>query len=169
MEGYGGLKTIEALGEHPTQGHLLKKIKKEDGFYVVRDDVFLYYQRGDELIKAPLTAGQGTHKGFIGPELMFGITMGDYFEEPVLLIKTAWGGKDLYCDFRPPKAGNPGYAIPGKPRDMGASFRKMIEEVHQCLDRLDTHFTLFKGRPYELCGFVWFQGWSQPPPAKPEA
>ena len=104
--------------------------------------------------------GQGAGKDRIGPELMFGIGMGDYYEEPVLLIKTAWGGKDLYCDFRPPSAGKPAYEIPGKPRELGASYRKMIEEVHQCLDHLDTDFPKFKGRPYELCGFVWFQGWN---------
>jgi hypothetical protein len=160
MEGYGGLKTIDALGGDPTQGELLRKIKKEDGSFVMRDDVFIYYQRGDKLITAPLTAGQGAHKDFIGPELGFGIVMGDFFAEPVLLIKTAWGGKDLYCDFRPPSAGQPAYAIPGQARALGASYRKMVEEAHQCLDHLDTHFPQFKGRSYELCGFVWFQGWN---------
>jgi len=160
MEGYGGIKTIDELGAHPTQGQLLKKIKRDDGSFVERDDVFLYYQRGKEGIKGPLTVGQGAYKDRIGPELMFGIGMGDYYEESVLLIKTAWGGKDLYCDFRPPSAGKPAYEIPGEPREVGASCRKMIEEVHQCLDQLDTHFPQFKGRPYELCGFVWFQGWN---------
>jgi alpha-galactosidase len=78
----------------------------------------------------------------------------------VLLIKTAWGGKDLYCDFRPPSAGQPAYTIPGAPRELGACYRKMIAEAHLCLDRLDGDFPQFKGRPYELCGFVWFQGWN---------
>jgi alpha-galactosidase len=160
MEGLGGLKTLDALGAHPTQGALLKKIRKEDGSFVERDDVFIYYQRGKEGIKSPLTVGQGAGKDRIGPELMFGIGMGDTYEEPVLLIKTAWGGKDLYCDFRPPSAGKPAYEIPGKPRETGVFYRKMIEEAHQCLDHLDTHFPQFKGRSHELCGFVWFQGWN---------
>jgi len=160
MEGLGGLNTLDALGAHPTHGQLLKKIKKEDGSFVERDDVFIFYKRGNEGIKGPLTVGQGAGKDRIGPELMFGIGMGDYYEEPVLLIKTAWGGKDLYCDFRPPSAGKPAYEIPGKPRELGVYYRKMIEEVHQCLDHLDTDFPQFKGRPYELCGFVWFQGWN---------
>ena len=43
---------------------------------------------------------------------------------------------------------------------MGAYYRKIIQEVHQCLDHLDTDFPQFKGRSYELCGFVWFQGWN---------
>jgi hypothetical protein len=160
MEGLGGAKTLDVLGEHPTQGALLKKIRKDDGSFVVRDDVFIYYKRGDGLIRAPLTFGQGAGKDRMGPELVFGITMGDYLEEPVLLIKTAWGGKDLYCDFRPPSAGKPAYEIPGKPREFGAYYRKMVEEIHQCLDSFDTNFPQFKGRPYELCGFVWFQGWN---------
>jgi hypothetical protein len=160
MEGYGGLATIDELGDHPTQSQLLKKIKKDDGSFVERDDVFIFYQRGDERITKRLTVGQGASNDRIGPELMFGIGMGDYYEEPVLLIKTAWGGKDLYCDFRPPSAGKPAYQIPGKPREVGASYRKMVQEVHQCLDHLETDFPPFKGRPYELCGFVWFQGWN---------
>jgi len=160
MEGYGGLKTFDALGAHPTQGALLGKIRKADGSYVVRDDVFIYYRRGNEEIKAPLTVGMGAGKDRIGPELGFGIGMGDALEEPVLLIKTAWGGKDLYCDFRPPGAGKPPYEIPGKPRETGVFYRRMVEETHQCLDRLDAHFPQFKGRPFALRGFVWFQGWN---------
>jgi len=35
MEGYGGLGTLDALGAHPTQANLLKKIKNEDGSFVV--------------------------------------------------------------------------------------------------------------------------------------
>lgn len=160
MEGYGGINTLDELGDHPTQGQLLKKIKKADGSFVVRDDVFIYYQRGNEGIKGPLTVGQGAHKDRVGPELMFGINMGDYYNEPVLLIKTAWGGKDLYCDFRPPSAGKPAYEIPGKPRELGVFYRKMVEEIHDCLNNLDTNFPRFKGKKYELCGFVWFQGWN---------
>lgn len=160
MEGYGGLGTLDVLAANPTQANLLRKIKKEDGSFVVRDDVWLYYQRGDELVTAPLTAGQGAGKDRIGPELTFGIAMGDYYEAPILLIKTAWGGKDLYCDFRPPGAGKPAYEIPGEPREVGAYYRKMIEETHHCLDHLATHFPQVKGRSYDLCGFVWFQGWN---------
>jgi hypothetical protein len=160
MEGYGGIKTIDELGDHPTLGGLLKKIKKADGSFVERDDVFLYYHRGDQIIHGPLTVGQGAHPDRIGPELMFGIGMGDHYEQPVLLIKTAWGGKDLYCDFRPPSAGKPAYEIPGQSREVGAAYGQMVAEVHQCLDQLETTFPQFQGHPPELCGFVWFQGWN---------
>jgi hypothetical protein len=160
MEGLGGLRTLDALGAHPTQGALLQKIRNADGSYVVRDDVFVFYKRGNETIKAPLTVGMGAGKDRFGPELGFGIGLGDWSAEPVLLIKTCWGGKDLYCDFRPPSAGKPAYEIPGKPRELGASYRKMIEEVRLCLANVDTDFPQLKGLPRQLCGFVWFQGWN---------
>ena len=106
MEGHGGVKTLDRLGEHPTHGYLLKKIKKDDGSFAVRDDVFVSYQKADEKIKRPLSVGMGAWGAdWFGPELMFGIEMGDYFKEPVLLIKTAWGGQSLAVDFRPPSAG----------------------------------------------------------------
>ena len=49
----------------------------------------------------------------------------DHFKEKVLLIKTAWGGKSLYKDFRPPSAGD------GAP---GEYYTKMIQEIRtkQC-------------------------------------
>ena len=51
-----------------------------------------------------VSAGCG---GKIGPEFTFGITMDDAFEEPVLIIKTAWGGKSLFYDYRPRRVLDP--------------------------------------------------------------
>ena len=48
-----------------------------------------------------LAPGFGARGSTIGPELGFGHVVGDAFDEPVLLIKTAWGGKSLQKDFRP--------------------------------------------------------------------
>jgi alpha-galactosidase len=155
MQGYGRITTIDALGLDPTYGHLLKKIKNPDGSFVVRDDVF--YRRAIDAKKL-LSVGCGRDSNFIGPELMFGITMGDYYEEPVLLIKTAWGGHDLYCNFRSPSAGKPAYDVGN--RDIGASYRRMVKDVHSCLDTLDVLFPQLKGLKPELCGFVWFHGWN---------
>ena len=36
---------------------------------------------------------------------MFAHQLDTYFEDPVLIIKTAWGGLSLAEDFRPPSAG----------------------------------------------------------------
>jgi len=161
MEGHAGVKTIDRLAEHPTHGYLLKKIKKDDGSFVVRDDVFVSYQKADEKIKRPLSVGMGAWGAdWFGPELMFGIEMGDHFREPVLLIKTCWGGHSLYGNFRPPSAGKPAYETGYKPEEIGASYHKMVKEVRECLANLDTDFPQLKGLKTELCGFVWFQGWN---------
>ncbi len=79
----------------------------------------------------------------IGPELQFGHVMGDFFEEPVLLIKTAWGGKSLYKDFRPPSSGG----------EVGPYYTQMIQEIREAL-------TALGDRAYEIRGFVWMQGWN---------
>ena len=73
-----------------------------DGEYIERDDVWIDYlgRRGN------LTVGYGS-PGKIGPELEFGNTIGDVLTEQVLLIKTAWGGKSIGRDFRPPSSGLP--------------------------------------------------------------
>jgi alpha-galactosidase len=128
----------------------------------VRDDVFVSYQRGEEKIKRPLSMGMGGWgPDWFGPELMFGIEMGDrYDKEPVLLIKTCWGGHSLFWNFRPPSAGTPAYETGEKPEDMGASYHKMVKEVRECLANLDTDFPQLKGLKTELSGFVWFQGWN---------
>ncbi len=47
----------------------------------------------------------------IGPEMGFAITMQEYTKEPILIIKTTWGGKSLLLDFRPQ---GPGDRIQGK-------------------------------------------------------
>jgi hypothetical protein len=55
-----------------------------------------------------LTVGYGafgTGGNRIGPEYLFGLTMEDRLKEPVLIIKTSWGGRSLHTDFRPPSAG----------------------------------------------------------------
>ena len=40
----------------------------------------------------------------VGPELGIGWVLGEALDEPVLLIKTAWGGRALKHTFRPPSA-----------------------------------------------------------------
>ncbi|MBC8245087.1 MAG: sialate O-acetylesterase [Verrucomicrobia bacterium] len=71
-----------------------------DGKYIERDDVWINYLER----RGRLTVGYGS-QGRIGLELEFGHVMGSHFEEPVLLIKTAWGGKSIGRDFRPPSSG----------------------------------------------------------------
>lgn len=163
MQGWGRLTTADWLGADPKHGGLLKKIKAADGKWIERDDVSVWYNRSGKVKKGALTAGYGADDNHMGPELMFGAVMGDHFGEPVLLIKTAWGGQSLAINFRPPGAGDP-MLPPAKagatPPQPGAKYREMIEEVRKVVGDLKTHFPQYAGREVQLSGFFWFQGWN---------
>jgi len=158
MEGHAVANTLDYLGEDPEHGALLKKIKKEDGSWVVRKDVWIWYlgRKGD--LELGYGAGSGEKSAFginlgkmFGPELAFGIVMGDHFENQVLLIKTAWGGKSIYRDFRPPSSNG----------EVGPFYTEMLEHVKDVLKNLKTHFPAYdEAKGYEVCGFLWFQGWN---------
>lgn len=152
-------------------GHL-----KEGDRWIARKDVFIRYGKD----KGPLTVGYHQPKS-IGPELGFGLLVGDRYEEPVLLIKTAWGGRSLYRDFRSPSAGlpsekvlanmlsnlnksneknkKPAATIEDVKKPFGATYREMMEEIRTTLEDLPAYVP-GSGKNYELAGFVWFQGWN---------
>ena len=137
----------------------MRKLKNEKGEWVVRDDVQISFKvGGDKILKGGLSVGYTGYaadrsRRHMGPELGFGFVMGDHFKEPVLLIKTAWGGKSLYTDFRPPSSGG----------QVGPCYTKMVEEVRAALAELGT-------QKYEIAGFYWQQGWNDmcEAPAIPE-
>lgn len=155
---------------------------RRDGTWVVRDDVFIKFLDR----KGPLTVGYGS-PGRTGSELEFGFAMGDHFDEPVVLVKAAWGGHALYKHFRPPSAGLPAATLEKElsqardrvtkdneknkksaplptmddiKKDYGVSYRAMLAEVRDVEKNLGTLFPALKGRPTELAGVVWFQGWN---------
>lgn len=101
MEG----KAPNALFEHQAKdaktAEHFKHLRKDDK-WIVRDDVFIKFLDRH----GPLTLGYGSPDR-TGAELEFGTVVGDKFEEPVILIKAAWGGHALAKQFRPPSAGMP--------------------------------------------------------------
>ena len=66
----------------------------------VRHDVWINYleKHGD------LTVGYGSPREGFGPEYNFGHVMGNHYDEQVLIIKTAWGGRALARGFLPPSS-----------------------------------------------------------------
>jgi hypothetical protein len=119
----------------------------------------------------------------IGPEFTFGITMDEALNEPVLIIKAAWGGKSLHTDFRSPGAGpyqlssfqqenypkQEGHGIPKdfeqwkieKAAATGHYYRLMMDHVKRVLTdpkRVLPDYDPEQG--YELSGFIWFQGFN---------
>jgi len=151
MEGHGIIKSDpkrnEGKGslEHVAKDkfkHLLDK----DGKWAVRDDVWIHYLER----KGKLTAGYGVKEDRIGPELGFGRIVGDASDEPVLLIKLAWGGKSLGKDFRPPSSGGV----------VGPYYKEIVDRTKAVLGDLNKQFPEFGDRKYELAGFGWHQGWN---------
>ncbi|MCA8972443.1 MAG: hypothetical protein KDC95_21830 [Planctomycetes bacterium] len=152
---------------------------RDGGKWRVRDDVFVDFlgRRG------PLTLGFGS-PGRTGIELEFGHVVGEATTEPVLLIKTAWGGRALAREFRPLSAGMPEAEVlaqdlerararatkDGKDptsitldsvrRVYGSCYRDMITTVREALASIDERVPALAGRTPELRGFVWFQGWN---------
>lgn len=148
-----GKGTLNALFKDPAKAKLVKHLKNDKGEWTVREDVWVRYQRERQpLLAGPLTMGFSVYGGkhHFGPELQFGHIMGDHFENQVLLIKTAWGGKSLAKDFRPPSSGG----------EVGPYYQKMLAEIRQALADLPTDFKGYEGQGYELAGFVWYQGWN---------
>lgn len=147
-----GRGTLKALFESD-KFHLVKHLILPDGKLYARKDVFVSYQREQgPLLKGPLGVGFSVYGDVhhFGPELEFGHVIGDAIEAPVLLVKTAWGGKSLYRDFRPPSAGG----------EVGPYYQKMIDQVHQACSTLAQEFPEWKGRSSEISGFVWYHGWN---------
>jgi len=164
MEGHGQVRSLDNLGEHPQYGHLLKNLKNSDGSWIVREDVTIAWTTKDKK-SGPLTVGWGYGKNEIGPELMFGTIMGDKYDEPVLLIKTAWGGKSVWCDFRSPGAGEMTWdekRILKRDNHLkpGLFYRKMVAEIKECLVNIEDVVPGYKGQGYEIVGMAWFQGWN---------
>ncbi len=168
MEGHGQVRSLDWLGKHPQYGHLLKKLKTADGSWAVREDVTIYWA-AKEKRHGPLSVGWGAEQHEIGPELMFGTIMREKYDAPILLIKTAWGGKDVYCDFRSPSAGELSgdeakvlekQRADGGTRESGLYYRKMIEEIKECLSDIEDVVPGYEGQGYELAGMAWFQGWN---------
>lgn len=121
MQGMGEPHHIDTYKDDPLVKPWYAKIKEADG-WAVRDDVFITYPVKHKGAKhGPLTVGYGDRSEIsIGPEFGFGHAVGEAYDEPVLLIKVAWGGKSVYQDFRSPST---------MPSD--AEFKEMIAEMQE--------------------------------------
>jgi len=156
MEGHGIVKSdtkrnrgkgsLDYLVRDPASAERYKHLIDDNGQWIVRDDVWIWYMGR----KGGLTVGYGARKDMIGPELQIGHFLGDYFDNQVLLIKIAWGGKSLAKDFRPPSSGG----------QVGPCYTEMIKNIKDVLVNLKKLFPEYDGRGYELAGFSWHQGWN---------
>ena len=191
MEGHARIETFDYIGDDPATAPLLKQMRGADGKPTVCDHVWISYltgkydgsANGEGLGK--LTAGFGARGdkptedgGKIGPEFVFGLTMDAALKEPLLIIKTAWGGRSLNTEFRPPSAGpyefseaqlaqmqkqgkNIAAVKEEKAKETGRFYRYMVEHVKRVLadpKRVCPAYDPAAG--YEIAGFVWLQGFN---------
>ena len=182
MEGKAPNALLDHQATDPKTKALFAHLRKDDK-WIVRDDAFIKYLKRS----GGLTIGYGSPQR-TGVELEFGTVMADKFDEPVLLIKAAWGGHSLYKLFRSPSAGLPSGEFlqdelkkaqqrvknqnkKNKKNDplptladikepYGSSYRDMLAEVKETYENYETMFPSLKGKKLEMAGFVWFQGWN---------
>ena len=175
MQGSAHKSTFAAIGDDPKTATLLSKIVDQNGNPVVCDNAWITYltNRGDTdtVLNGKVKVGYGFDNERFGPEYAFGLFMDRALDEPILIIKTAWGGKSLAVDFRPPSAGpyNPSLTeiqqgnVPEKQK-VGHYYREMIRYVQAILKDAESIRKIVPSykekQGYELAGFVWFQGWN---------
>ena len=150
----GGKGTLARFLADPAVAAQWPELRRPDGGWHVRDDVFVRYAAEHGTVKAaPLSVGFAVYDDahHFGPELGLGRQLGRRWSNPSLLVKTAWGGKSLAVDFRPPGAG-------GK---VGPYYTRMLAEYRDALAALPREFpALAADATPSLQGIVWFQGWN---------
>jgi len=159
----GGKGSLEWAVKDPATAKRFAPLVDAAGKWRTRDDVWITYLDR----KGPLTVGYGASADMIGPELGFGWVMGDALDEPVLLVKCAWGGKSLAVDFRPPGAGKPPYSLGEKadaalaqdPSSLGKYYRETLALTKAALADVK-HLVPGSNGTYVLSGFGWHQGWN---------
>ena len=183
MQGHAAERTLEHLGMDPKTAPMLKEIYNADGTAKLHQNIWISsvessLESGEKHGQLTVGYGAGGRESKIGPELMFGITMQKHIGEPILLIKTSWGGKSLNLDFRSPSAGpyefnkqqlenfkkrhkDVNKARKEKNERTGVYYRLMLEHIHKVLGDIQRVYPDYDAKAgYELAGFVWFQGWN---------
>ena len=184
MQGHAQVRTFEHLGMDPKTVPILKKMQDQDGKPKICENVYISSigHDGTETERhGRLSAdfGAGGRDPKIGPEYTFGIYVQEIVGEPILIIKTAWGGKSLHTDFRSPSAGPYVFNeqqlenLRKQDKDIeekvkadrveatGRYYRLMLEHVKSVLGDISRVYPDYNADAgYELSGFVWFQGWN---------
>ncbi|MCE9518144.1 MAG: sialate O-acetylesterase [Verrucomicrobia bacterium] len=137
-----------------------KFLYKDDGkkgrTWTVRDDVFItmgdwpHDGKEEHGKHGGLGPGYGgfRNKGF-GPELGIGHVLGGFHDEPVLLVKIAFGANNLAVNFRPPSSGGA----------LGDKYPLVVKALKEAIEHLPEIVPGYqKETGYEIAGFFWNQG-----------
>jgi len=166
MQGRARDHTLPHMMSHPDTARMAAKMVDANGKPRPIDNVWIAAigVKKDQTEKTgPLMMGYGYDGGSgikIGPEMGFGITMQEHLKEPILIIKTTWGGKSLCGDFRPPSAGT-GADGTGKAgvETSGEYYRRMVDYVNRIVGDIKRVYPDHDPQQgHEIAGFMWFQG-----------
>ena len=179
MQGHADVKTLPHMAMDPKMHRMYLEMTDEaSGEPRVIDDVWISYLSSNGEKHGRLTTGYGANEKKIGPELAFGMQMQKRLNQPILIIKTAWGGKSINTDFRPPSAGAYEFdpaslermkkqnkdiakAKQEKIAATGVYYRQMIEHIKKVLADIKRIYPDYQPQQgYEIAGIVWFQGWN---------
>ena len=178
MQGHARIHTLQHVGTREKTRSIFELLTEADGSPTVHKDVWINSLSSNDVKKGNLTAGFGANEEKIGPELAFGAKMQQLVGEPILIIKTAWGGKSLHTDFRPPSAGEFVFSdqqlerFRKQEKDIdeiraqkkaatGKHYRLMLEHIQSVLGDIKSTYPDYDAkRGYEVAGMVWFQGWN---------
>ncbi len=166
-------------------GTLTTLVKQEGKYPYLIDKDGNWKSREDVWYKGVVTAtgnkwlsiGCGAGDTQIGPELGFGHIVGDHHDQPVLILKASQGNRSLSWDFLPPgserfevgdkvyagyKDSPDSWAKGTEPKRIdwyaGKQYDDCFNAAKDTLKKFDESFPHWKGRGYEIAGFVWFQG-----------
>jgi len=158
MDGHAKISSFEHLAMDPESKTMLDEMQDKDGKPTVCDQVWISYAGGrvdGAEGHGKLTTGYGAR-----------------------LDASAWGGKSLHTDYRPPSAGPYEFneqqlkKIAKQGKDLkqtkldrekatGHFYQKMLKHVKHVLADVGRLYPEYdEKRGYELAGFVWFQGWN---------
>jgi Carbohydrate esterase, sialic acid-specific acetylesterase len=168
-QGKGSILHLDKLIERPCErgcNEFRRALWNEtSSSYNVNRDVFekyLPYHNGPLSVHDNLMdeTTNDTEYHTFGPDLMFGWTVQERLNETIAIIKTAWGGKSLAVDFRPPSSGIGNFSGVD-PSRYGAHYRKMVDEILASLSEIRSWVPSYNVElGYVLSGFVWFQGYN---------
>ena len=150
MGGVGMITDLVTAMQDPKTGAELKHLDNIRGKIGQRDDVWIKTldTHTGQRKSGVLHAGYG-EQGSISPALGFGHIVGEYYDEPILLIKVHYGPGALYDGFRPPSSGG----------ETGKGYSDLVNEVKTITQRL-LDILIYEGKGFDIEGLVWFQGWN---------
>lgn len=177
-----GMGDVSPEDKQGTLEYLTKKEKRyphlldDAGQWTTRQDVRyvqVMHNRGKmQLLKNDWLSLQGKA---IGPELQFGHIMGQFLDEPVLVLKSCIGNRGLGWDLLPPGSerfivdgktyagykDTPDSWIEGQPKKQvdwyaGKQYDDDVANAKKILEQIGDYYP--GTAKYEVAGFVWWQG-----------